>query len=94
MSGLNMKIEDVFFASSTYFESLEEWGTQGIALSDIVAKIKVDIHADDDGLHINPQSLTFDMGIGSVSIADASIGSFGLDNVDLSNVSMIVSGHP
>ncbi|MGK0474940.1 MAG: hypothetical protein ACJAYV_000588 [Oleispira sp.] len=94
ISGLNMKIEDVFFASSTYFESLEEWGTQGIALSDIVAKIKVDIHADDDGLHINPQSLTFDMGIGSVSIADASIGSFGLDNVDLSNVSMIVSGHP
>ena len=89
-----MKIENVFIASSSYFESKRDWGPQGIALSDIVTAIKMDMHADDDGLHITPQRLKFDMGIGSVSIADASIGSFGLNDVDLSQMSLVVSGHP
>lgn len=94
ISSLNMKIENVFIASSSYFESKRDWGPQGIALSDIVTAIKMDMHADDDGLHITPQRLKFDMGIGSVSIADASIGSFGLNDVDLSQMSLVVSGHP
>jgi hypothetical protein len=94
ISGLNMKVENAFLASSTYFESVENWGAQGIALADIVATIEVDIYADDEGLHINPQSLEFDMGIGSLSIADAPIGSFYLNNVNLTQTSMTVSGHP
>jgi hypothetical protein len=94
ISGLNMKVENAFIASSSYFESVDSWGAQGIALSDIVADIRVDIYADDEGLHIDAQSLEFDMGIGSISIADASIGSFKLDNVNFSNASIVVSGHP
>jgi hypothetical protein len=73
---------------------LDEWGAQGLALQDVTAKVSMDIHADDKGLHINTNSLEFDMGIGSVSIADASIGSFKLDNVNLTQSSMIISGHP
>ncbi len=94
ISGLNLKVENAFIASSTYFESLEDWGSQGLALQDITAKVSLDIHADDQGLHINTNSLEFDMGIGSVSIADASIGSFRLDDVNLTQSSMIISGHP
>lgn len=94
ISGLNLKVENAFIASSSYFESLEDWGSQGLALQDITAKVSLDIHADDAGLHINTTSLEFDMGIGSVSIADASIGSFRLDNVNLTQSSMIISGHP
>ena len=93
ISGLNLKVENAFIASSSYFESLEDWGSQGLALQDITAKVSLDIHADDQGLHISTNSLEFDMGIGSVSIADASIGSFRLDNVNLTQSSMIISGH-
>ena len=94
ISGLNMKVENAFIASSTYFESLDDWGSQGLALQDVTAKVSMDIHADDAGLHVNTNSLEFDMGIGSVSIADASIGSFRLDDVNLTQSSMIISGHP
>jgi hypothetical protein len=93
ISSLNMKIEDVFVASSNYLESKKEWGQQGVSLSDIVAAIKIDVHADADGLHIDPQSLVFDMGIGAISIAEAPVGSFYLDNVDFSNMSVVISGH-
>jgi hypothetical protein len=94
ISGLNIKVENAFIASSSYFESLDNWGAQGLALQDTTARISLDIHADDAGLHINNQSLEFDMGIGSISIADNSIGALRLDNVNLSNSSMIISGHP
>lgn len=94
ISGLNLKVENAFIASSSYFESLEDWGSQGLALQDTTAVISMDVHADDAGLHINSQSLEFDMGIGSISIADHSIGSVRLNDVDLTQSSMIISGHP
>jgi hypothetical protein len=93
ISGLNLKVENAFIASSSYFESLDNWGSQGLALQDTTAVISMDMHADDAGLHINSESLEFDMGIGSISIADKSIGSIRLDNVNLTQSSMIISGH-
>lgn len=94
ISGLNMKIEDAFIVDSTYFEKIEAFGAGSATVDNLTAYFAVDLYADDEGLHINPQSLEFDMGIGSVSIADESIGSFSLNNINLTQSSMIVSGHP
>jgi hypothetical protein len=42
-------------------------------LSNIVVRINVNIHADNNGLYEDRQIFIFDMGIGSVSIVDAQI---------------------
>lgn len=93
VSGLNLKVENAFIAASSYFESLDDWGPQGLALQDTTVAISLDVYADSEGLHIDPQEFSFDMGIGSVSIGDESIGSFRLNNVNLEQSSMIISGH-
>jgi len=94
ISGLNMKIENVFIVDSTYYEKIEAFGAGSATVDNLTAYFSVDLYADDEGLHIKPLSLEFDMGIGAVSIAGESIGSFSLNNINLSQSSMIVSGHP
>jgi hypothetical protein len=94
ISGLNIKVENAFIAAPSYFESLNEWGEQGLALQDTTVIIKTDMYADDAGLKIDTQQLEFDMGIESLSIGAASIGSFNLNDVALSQSSSLIYGHP
>jgi len=94
ISGLNMKVEDGFIAASTYFESLEDWGPQGLALQDVTTKVSFDLYADDDGLHIDTQNFEFDMQVGMVSIGDNRVGLVQLDDVNISQSSMLINGHP
>jgi hypothetical protein len=92
VAGLNMKVENAFIVNSTYFEAIEKYGEADI--DSTTANFVVDVYADDDGLHVDPLDVVFDMGIGGIVIADASIGSLALDNIDLSNLSVTISGHP
>lgn len=94
-SALAIKVENAFITSSNYFEEVKRrGGAQNVRLTDLTADVEVEFYADDDGLHIELGQAEFDMGIGSLSIADAPIGSFSLNNVDFSQISMVVSGHP
>ncbi len=94
ISGLNVKIENAFIANSDYFESRERWGEQAVALQDITLSISTEIFADDDGLQIDTDQLEFDMGVESISIGAASIGSVNLNNVAMSESSALIYGHP
>lgn len=92
-SGLNMKVENVLIAAPSYFESLEDWGAQGLALQDITVKASFDIFANDDGLMIESESLLFDMHVGSISIGNQQVGSVMLDDVNISQSSTLIKGH-
>jgi hypothetical protein len=94
ISGLNVKIENAFIAAPSYFESLSEWGANGLALQDTTLIISTDMYADDDGLQIDTEQLEFDMGIGSISIGSDSIGAVNLNNVVMSESSALIYGHP
>jgi hypothetical protein len=94
-SALAIKVENAFITSSNYFEEVERrGGAQNVRLTDLTADFEVEFYADDDGLHVELGQAEFDMGIGSLSIADAPIGSLSVNNVNLTQISMIVSGHP
>jgi hypothetical protein len=94
-SALGIKVENAFITSSNYFEEVERrGGAQNVRLTDLTADIELEFYADDDGLHVELGQAEFDMGIGSLSIADAPIGSFSLNNVNLGQLSMVISGHP
>lgn len=96
ISQLGIRVENAFIVSSNYFEELAfQDGVAGdVRLLNLTADFDIDVYADDDGLHIDTLNAEFDMGIGAVIIADASIGSFALDNVNLSNIAVTISGHP
>lgn len=94
ISGLNMKVENGFIAADTYFESLEDWGAQGLALQDVTTKVSFDLYADDAGLHIDMENLAFDMQVGAVSIGTGQVGLVQLDDVNISQSSMLINGHP
>jgi hypothetical protein len=94
ISGLNVKVENAFIAAPSYFESLKEWGEQGLALQDTTVIISTDMYADDAGLQIDMEQLELDMGIGSISIGDESIGSINLNNLVMSESSALIYGHP
>ncbi len=92
-SGLNMKVENVLLAAPSYFESLEDWGPQGLALQDVTVKTSFELYADDEGLMIDLQNLDFDMQVGAISIGEHRVGSVALDNVNISQSSTLIRGH-
>lgn len=92
-SGLNMKVENVLLAAPSYFESLEDWGPQGLALQDVTVETSFELYADDDGLRIDLHSMDFDMQIGAVSIGEHQVGSVALDNVNITQSSTLIRGH-
>ncbi len=96
MSGLGIKIENAFIVDTTYFEKLNDFGgvVSDVPVEDLTANFIVDVYANDEGLHVDAVKVEFDMGIGSVSIGNSSIGSFALNNVNLSQSSAVISGHP
>lgn len=94
ISGLNIKVENAFIAAPSYFESLDEWGAQGLALQDITFEVSTDIHADDEGLRVDAGKLEFDMGVESIAIGPESIGAVTLDNVLIGQSSSLIYGHP
>ncbi len=93
LSGLNMKVENVLIAAPSYFESIEEWGSQGLALQDITVKTSFEMYADDAGLRIETQALEFDMQVGSISIGNNQIGAVNLNDVNITQSSMLIKGH-
>ena len=97
ISSLGMKIENAFITDSTFFEALEgraRGNVGNVPVEDLTARFIVDLYADDDGLHVELDQAEFDMGIGAIMIADVSIGSFALDNVNLGGLSVVISGQP
>jgi hypothetical protein len=93
---LGVKVENAFIVSSTYFEELDgraNGDPSRVRLLHLTADFDIDLYADDDGLHIDPVSIEFDMGIGAIMIADASIGSFRMNNINLNDLSVVISGH-
>lgn len=93
ISSLNVKFENAFIAAPSYFESLNEWGEQGLALQDITVSISTEMFVNNVGLQINTEQLEFDMGIGSIAIGNESIGSIRFDNVVFSPSSALIYGH-
>ncbi|CCK76450.1 conserved hypothetical protein [Oleispira antarctica RB-8] len=94
-SALGIRVENAFITSSNYFEELERrGGAQNVRLTDLTADFEVELYADDDGLHVELGQAEFDMGVGSLIIADASVGSFYLNDVNVSGLAVTISGHP
>jgi hypothetical protein len=96
ISSLGVIVENAFITNLGYFEAVERKGgdRSRVALTALTADFIVDLYADNDGLHVELDQAEFDMGIGAIIIADASIGSFALDNVNLGGLSVVISGHP
>lgn len=94
---LGMRIENAFITGSNYFEELDGLAggnPEDVFLTTLTANFFIDLYADDKGLHVELDQAEFDMGIGDIMMADASIGSFRLDDVNLNGLSMVISGHP
>jgi hypothetical protein len=96
ISPLGIKIENAFITDTSFFEELKDSDgvVRDVGVEHLTTEFKLDVYADDEGLHIDPVQVEFDMGIGGIIIADASIGSLALDNVNLSSLSVTISGHP
>jgi hypothetical protein len=93
-SSLGVRIENAFITSSDYFEEVERrGGAQNVRLTDLTADFEVELYADDDGLHVELGQAEFDMGVGALIIADASVGSFYLNDVNASGLAVTITGH-
>ncbi len=90
---LGVRVNNLILANHTYFESLEDWGAPALSLSDVQLPIGINLHASDLGLDVRLVRFFADMNIGSIELAQESIGSVAVDDLNLGGLNMRISGH-
>lgn len=94
LSSFNIGIEDMVIANAGYFERIADFGQGGLDIDTIAADMDFDIYANNTGLVVNITDMVLDMAVGAVRIADNSIGSLQVNDLNLTGTSMTISGHP
>ncbi|MCD8521519.1 MAG: DUF6160 family protein [Saccharospirillaceae bacterium] len=90
---LGFSVRDVILANHTYFESLQDWGSSALSLSDVQLPISVVLHASESGLDVRLIDFFADMEVGSIELAQESIGSVTVDDLNLGGLNMRIRGH-
>lgn len=94
ISSLKIGVEDMVIAGSGYFERIADFGPGGLDIDQITTPMIFDIYANDTGLVVDLLQMEMDIAVGAVRIGDSSIGSFQLDDLNITGTSMTISGHP
>ncbi|WP_286718289.1 DUF6160 family protein [Thalassolituus sp. UBA2009] len=90
---LGINVRNMVLANHTYFESLEDWGSSALSLSDVQLPVGINIHASDLGLDIRLVNFFADMNVEAIELAQESIGRVAVDDLNLGGLNMRISGH-